>query len=151
MAVTNVSCTRKISWCAGHRVLNHEGKCAHPHGHQYTAEITAVSADGLDRLGRVVDFGVLKEVYQTWVDKWWDHGFIINEEDSELRDALQAIEGSKVYELQGNPTAENLALFLLEYRKFRDDLALSGVKVAKVVVWETPNCCAEASVEDCDE
>lgn len=147
MATTRITCTRKITWCAGHRVLNHEGKCARPHGHQYTAEITAVSADGLDSLDRVIDFSVLKSVYQTWVDRYWDHGFIINEDDEELRTALLAVEGAKVFEMKGNPTAENLAIFLLTHRPFRTDLIESGVSIVRVVVWETPNCCAEAVSE----
>jgi len=64
--------TRKIEFDSGHRVLGHEGKCAHLHGHRYVAEITVESA-GLDSLGRVVDFSVIKEKVGKWVDENWEY------------------------------------------------------------------------------
>src|SRR5262249_14498003 len=54
-----VTCTRLLQFDAGHRVYQHEGKCANLHGHRYTAEITA-QAEALDKIGRVIDFSVLK-------------------------------------------------------------------------------------------
>src|SRR5262249_24520110 len=51
----SVQCARRITFCTGHRVLRHEGKCAHLHGHNYTAIVHAAAPD-LDGLGRVVDF-----------------------------------------------------------------------------------------------
>lgn len=141
-----VSCTRDISWCCGHRVLHHEGKCSQPHGHEYKAQITASPIEGMDRIGRVVDFGVLKGVYQEWVDEHWDHGFIVNHEDQELIHALVQVRGAKVYELSENPTAENLAKFLLTHEKFKRALATYGVEVTSVTVHETPKCSATASI-----
>ena len=55
-----IEITRRLEFDAGHRVLGHEGKCKNLHGHRYSAEIT-VTAPDLDGLGRVIDFGVIKE------------------------------------------------------------------------------------------
>ena len=33
--------TRKLEFDAGHRVMNHESKCATCHGHRYVLEVTA--------------------------------------------------------------------------------------------------------------
>ena len=53
------SCARKIYFCYGHRVMNHESKCATLHGHNGVIWVHAVPTQGLDQLGRVVDFSVL--------------------------------------------------------------------------------------------
>lgn len=149
-----ITCTRKIEWCAGHRVYKHEGKCAYPHGHQYSALITARQIPqigkevGVDSLGRVVDFSVLKTVYQNWVDAYWDHGFLIYEKDDELRLAFKAVPGARVAELPFNPTAENIARFLLTYSPFVQALAQYGVQVTEVEVFETPKCSASAKLTE---
>jgi 6-pyruvoyltetrahydropterin/6-carboxytetrahydropterin synthase len=44
-----------------------------------------------------------------------------------------------------NPTAENMADYILR-TVCPQVLADTAVAVTKVVVWETPNCCAEASL-----
>ena len=48
-----ITCTRRLTFCAGHRVLGHESKCAHPHGHNYVVYVTA-EAEQLDDVGRVM-------------------------------------------------------------------------------------------------
>jgi 6-pyruvoyltetrahydropterin/6-carboxytetrahydropterin synthase len=109
--------------------------------------VEATSASGLDRLGRVIDFAVLKERIGSWIDEHWDHGFIIWKEDTDALAALRKfaeLDGTdqKVFLLDSNPTAENLAEFLLaQCRELLHDCA---VEVQKVVVWETENCFAEA-------
>src|SRR5262249_22784820 len=55
-----ITATRRIQFAAGHRVFGHEGKCRYLHGHNFVALVTA-AADDLDAVGRVIDFGVLKE------------------------------------------------------------------------------------------
>lgn len=138
------SCTRRIQFCAGHRVHLHESKCRNLHGHNYVALFTA-RADQLDGIGRVIDFGVLKERIGGWVDDAWDHGFILWDEDREGAKAVAQVDHQKVYIMPTNPTAENMADHLL-----RDVcpavLAGTGVTVTSVVLWETENCYAEATL-----
>ena len=103
-------CTRRLEVDAAHRVMRHESKCRHLHGHRYVIEVTA-GAEALDDLGRVVDFGVIKSVFGSWLDEKWDHGTIVNEFDVSLI-RLCKEEGWKYYTLKGNPTAENMAKYL---------------------------------------
>ncbi len=141
-----VTITRKLEFDAGHRVMNHESKCATLHGHRYVVEVTA-EAEQLDHIGRIIDFSVLKEKIGTWLDQAWDHNVIIFKDDIETIKALQSIPRKKdPYISDWNPTAENMADFLLK-RICPEVLAGSAVTVTKVTVWETPNCRAEATLE----
>ena len=144
------TCTRSIGIDVGHRVFGHESKCAHLHGHRYKIEITARAA--LDELGRVIDFGVIKGVIGEWLLDQWDHGLLLFRGDPlvELLQGQAVREGvyQKLYVLDENPTAENMARFLL----LRSALLLKEaghpeVEVVKVRVWETPNCYAEACLD----
>jgi 6-pyruvoyltetrahydropterin/6-carboxytetrahydropterin synthase len=139
----NFQCIRRVQFCAGHRVWNHESKCAHLHGHNYVAFFHA-TADALDSLERVIDFSELKSRLGGWIDSHWDHGFILNRDDREAIDAVRAIPGQKLYLIKGNPTAENLAHYLLQCVA-RSQLRGSGVDIVKVVLWETENCYAEVA------
>jgi len=139
-----IICTRRVQFCAGHRVLHHEGKCAHLHGHNYVALLHA-TASSLDGVGRVIDFAVLKERLGGWIDEHWDHGFIVNGQDREALALLRQLPGQKLFVLDGNPTAENMAEFLLRDVAPRQ-LEGTDVEVVRVVLWETENCHAEATL-----
>ncbi|HJW69793.1 MAG TPA: 6-carboxytetrahydropterin synthase [Candidatus Binatia bacterium] len=139
-----ITATRRIQFAAGHRVFGHEGKCRYLHGHNFVALVTA-AADDLDAVGRVIDFGVLKERIGGWIERAWDHGFIVWQDDAEARRALEAVEGQKTYLLAGNPTAENLADHLLRVVG-PDMLAGTGVRLVKVTLHETENGIAEATL-----
>jgi 6-pyruvoyltetrahydropterin/6-carboxytetrahydropterin synthase len=137
--------TRILEFDAGHRVFNHESKCATLHGHRYKVEITA-QADRLDKIGRVIDFSVLKNRIGSWLDEHWDHNVILFIEDKVTINAVSNCPRQKdPFVAMWNPTAENMAEFLLREVcpvKLRD----TNVLVTKVVVWETPNCKAEATL-----
>ena len=142
-----VSITRRFQFCAGHRVYKHESKCAHPHGHNYVllATFEPILGQGLDELGRVIDFSVVKDVLGKWIDENWDHGFIYFEKDYELSEMFSEYHRFKNYVMTENPTAENMALHLLH--KVCPKIFLgSGVKAVKIELWETENCYATASL-----
>lgn len=139
--------TRDFHFDAGHRVLGHEGKCKHAHGHTYTAEVEVapIASNGLDGLGRVIDFGVLKEKVGQWIEENWDHQFLLNAEDTSLGRALTK-EGSQVYWMhRGNPTAENIAAEL--FHAANELLARNGIKVVRVTIRETAKCRATYSMD----
>jgi len=147
-----ITATRRIQFCMGHRVMRHESKCAHLHGHNYVALFTA-SAD-LDDVGRVIDFSVLKVLLGGWIDAHWDHGFVLYEKDHDAIAALESFEPAagmskynerrqKLFLLPSNPTAENIADYLLKV-VCPDRLKDTGVVVTKVRLWETENCYADA-------
>lgn len=137
-----VEAIRILKFDAGHRVVNHESKCRTLHGHEYKAEIFA-SANGLDSLGRVIDFSEIKNKVGSWIDEHWDHALIIFKDDPNLP-LLQQCEGLKpVFVFEKNPTAENMAEFLLT--KSNELLSGTGVKVTKIKLWETSNCYVEVT------
>ena len=85
--------------CAGHRVVGHESKCRHLHGHNYKfhfkvapkvpykvmdeAEFAALKQ--LDDVGRVIDFSVVKTTLCQWLEDNWDHKFLHWEKDELIR------------------------------------------------------------------
>lgn len=118
------------------------------HGHNYVAYFHARSRQqgSLDPVGRVIDFGVLKQRLGGWIDEFWDHAFIVWEQDEELRHALESVRGQRIFLLPENPTAENMASYLLNVVGPLV-LADTAVELVKVQLWETENCCAEVSAE----
>lgn len=142
-----ITCTRRFSFDAAHRVLEHESKCKYLHGHRWEVEITC-SAPRLDNLGRVIDFGEIKRIVGMWIDESWDHNLILNGSDPLLdlpaEHFTAVLMGRGPYILHCNPTAENLASHLHEISsELLNDM---GVKVSRVRVYETPNCYADYSV-----
>ena len=137
-----IICTRRIEFDAAHRVLDHESKCKYLHGHRYAIE-ASFSAENLDSLGRVVDFGVIKELLGNWLDENWDHTTILHEKDKELGEKIASVTGQKIFYLPSNPTAENMADYLL--REICPSLfAGKNVFCCAIVLRETPNCLVEA-------
>ena len=131
------TCTRILEFDAAHRLVDHEGLCAHLHGHRYRAEIECAAP--LDAVGRVVDFSVIKARVGGWIAEQWDHAAIVNAEDTPLLGLLEGIGERRVYHLAGNPTAENIAAELLRVAS----AMLAPIRVVRVRIWETPNCFAE--------
>ena len=143
--MARIQAVRRIQFCAGHRVMGHEGLCACLHGHNYVAFFHA-EADDLDSVGRVIDFGVLKEKLGGWVDEYWDHGFVYFADDAEVAEIfVRQVPEHKRFVLPYNPTAENMARYLLEVVG-PEQLAGAGVRLVKVVLWETENCFAEVTL-----
>ncbi|MBI3316151.1 MAG: 6-carboxytetrahydropterin synthase QueD [Candidatus Omnitrophica bacterium] len=119
---------KEIHFCYGHRLLNYDGKCAHPHGHNGKIEIE-LEAEALDERGMVYDFGDIKEIIQRWVDKELDHRMILKKDDP-LAPLLRGMRET-CFEMDENPTAEALAKLIYEYAKSKK------LPVSKVTFWET--------------
>lgn len=134
--------TRKLEFDAGHRVMNHESKCATLHGHRYVVEVTA-TADNLDSIGRIIDFSVLKAKIGEWIDLHWDHTTIVFEQDLATIQGLHMCPSFKsIWISPWNPTAENMADYLLR-SVCPKVLEGTGVAVIALKLYETPNCWAE--------
>lgn len=159
---TVITCTRRLQFAAGHRVLGHESKCAHLHGHNYTVHVTAQGPingpDRLDPIGRVIDFGVLKYHLGRWIDENWDHGFLVGEQDKMVRALLtgfdvdfqpssiktsDVVRKQKFFVMPYNPTAENIARYLLT-TVCPDLFRGTRITVIEVKIDETDNCSATA-------
>lgn len=121
--------------------MNHESKCRNLHGHNYVAWITC-EAPSLDSLGRVIDFSVIKTVVGDWIDSNWDHGFVLWATDHEAIQAVKAVEDQKLHLMDANPTAENMAAYLMRVANI---MLPENIRCTQVKLFETENCCATAS------
>ena len=138
---------KQIKFCSGHRLLGHEGKCANQHGHNYIAQIF-VSGNQTDELGRIVDFSVINQLFKGWLDDNWDHGLLLWEQDKDAIKAIQSLTENRLFIMPYNPTAENMAKYLLLEVAPALVKQIEGydVTVTKVVIWETENSSAEVAL-----
>jgi len=123
------SVTKRIEFCYGHRLLDYDGICRHPHGHNAVAEIEARS-EALDGRDMVCDFSDIKRIVKEWVDRELDHKMILRQDDP-LVNALETL-GEPVFLVRSNPTAEHIARLLFDYARAQ------GLPVVRVTLWETP-------------
>jgi 6-pyruvoyltetrahydropterin/6-carboxytetrahydropterin synthase len=133
---------RRLCFCAGHRVMGHENKCANLHGHNYVVTVTV--AGKLDKVGRVIDFGAVKAICGKWLEENWDHAFLFYANDADVKVIFMRHPEWRHFECSFNPTAENMATFLLE--RFGDYFKGTGLELRQVLVEETENCSAMAAV-----
>ena len=134
-----ISISRYHDISAGHRVVGHENKCSHLHGHNFRVHFT-VTAEALDDIGRVIDFSVIKAQLCDWLETHWDHRFLMYEAD-ELRIPLQKIASKDIVSCPFNPTAENMAQYLCEVVG-PQQLKGTGCQLIKCTIEETRKCSA---------
>lgn len=140
----------------GHRVHNHESKCAHLHGHNYRVHFEVV-APALDAVGRVMDFSVIKSRLCEWLEQEWDHKFLAWREDPFMQQIFTTLPGrvdfgaaamfqESIIWVPFNPTAENMAEYLVEDVGPRQ-LEGTGCTLQRVVIEETRKCSCSYSRE----
>ncbi len=116
------------NFSSAHQLRGYKGKCENLHGHNYKIEIYARGRE-LNHIGLLVDFVELKEAADDLVT-YLDHKNL-----NEL----------EPFVTEQNPSAENLARFILERLAVRlDD---DRVKIYKVRCFETPTSVATYQVE----
>jgi 6-pyruvoyltetrahydropterin/6-carboxytetrahydropterin synthase len=128
--------TKRIEFCYGHRLLDYDGICKHPHGHNAVAEID-VRTDVLDARNMVADFSDIKRLVKGWIDRELDHKMILRHDDP-LVAPLREL-GEPMFLLESNPTVERIARLIFE--KTHE----LGFHVVTVRVWETPSSFAAYS------
>ena len=127
--MTRHKVTKTVDFCYGHRLMEYNGKCRHLHGHNGLLEVD-LEADSLDSIGMVMDFTRVSDIVKGWVDENLDHKMLLRRDDPVaplLRDL-----GEPIYLLDGNPTAENIAMHI--YHQAHNQ----GLKVAEIRLWESP-------------
>ena len=95
-SATQLSVIRQVKFCAGHRLFRHESKCAFFHGHNYRVDIEVIG-NGVDSVGRVIDFSVIKKRFQGWLEENWDHAFLIFQDDTNALSAIRMVEPTKYF------------------------------------------------------
>ncbi|HKY31720.1 MAG TPA: 6-carboxytetrahydropterin synthase [Candidatus Polarisedimenticolia bacterium] len=128
--------TETVHFCYGHRLLEYQGKCIHPHGHNGKVEIELAS-ERLDRLGMVVDFSDIGDAMKAWIDANLDHRMILRRDDPLC--AVLAGMGEPFHAMEVNPTAEAIA------RVIYDHAAGRNFPVKEVRLWETESSVASYS------
>jgi len=139
---THVTAERFHDFSYGHVVLGHESKCANLHGHNGRVHFT-VAAPQIDSVGRVVDFSYIKERLCIWVEEEWDHRFLISQDHPFA--GILSQHDSTVVVVPFNPTAENLAAYLLHVvgpLQLKD----TGLVLTSVKFEETRKCSATTSL-----
>ena len=116
------------NFSSAHQLRGYKGKCENLHGHNYRIEIYARGRE-LDNIGLLVDFGELKEAADEVV-QYLDHRNI-----NEL----------PPFDVELNPSAENLARYILERVSKR--VGDERVRVYKVRCFETPTSVATYQVD----
>lgn len=111
------------NFSSAHQLRGYKGKCENLHGHNYKIEIYARGRE-LDNIGLLVDFGELKEAADEVV-QYLDHRNI-----NEL----------PPFDVELNPSAENLARYILERVSAR--VGDERVQIYKVRCFETPTSVA---------
>lgn len=100
----SVSVELTFRWPMGHRILGLAGrgaKCRNIHGHNWVAVISLPNDD------QMLEFGEVKHLIGTWIDKHWDHGFMLAGTDPFL--AYLADNHMKFYTTSSPPTTEAIA------------------------------------------
>jgi 6-pyruvoyltetrahydropterin/6-carboxytetrahydropterin synthase len=130
------SVTKRIEFCYGHRLMEYDGVCRHPHGHNAVVEID-IRSDTLDQRNMVADFSDIKRIVKGWIDRELDHKMILRQDDP-LAAVLKQM-GEPMYLLESNPTVERIAQLIYDVSREQ------GLPVARVTVWETPTSWATYS------
>ena len=128
--------TKRIEFCYGHRLLDYDGICKHPHGHNAIVEVD-VSTDALDNRNMVADFSDIKRIVKGWIDRELDHKMILRHDDP-LVAPLRAL-GEPIYILDSNPTVERIAKLIYDHSRELD------INIVAIRVWETPSSFATYS------
>ena len=114
--------TVESTFSSAHQLREYKGSCENLHGHNWRVMVS-IGSEGLDSLGMVVDFRVLKREVEAVIERL-DHKFI---NEVPPFDSI-------------NPTAENISKYI--YEEISESLASEGVKVFRVKVWESEKAAA---------
>ena len=128
----------------GHRVVGHENKCKHLHGHNYRFHFK-VAANELDSIGRVLDFSVIKSKLCMWLEDNFDHKTLIWQHDPILPD-LKKIVPDDIVVTEFNPTAENIAKYIVEEVAV-EQLAGTQCVLIECKIEETRKCSATYKIK----
>ena len=113
---------------SAHYIADYQGKCQRMHGHRWEIE-AVLEGSKLDYMNMIADFADIKACMEYVTDKF-DH-YILNNILNE-----------------SNVTAEYLAKYLFEkidkeIMKKMPHLKHRGVYLARITVWESPECCVK--------
>ena len=123
---------------AAHRLINgYEGKCAHLHGHNYIPTVE-IGSKKLDEMGIVIDFNIIKKLFNEWLVQHWDHSTLVAAHDLPLLEFLTKNQQKHYIFPEGNnTTAEVMAEFLFQKFSFLLKSQYGHLSLLSVTLAET--------------
>ena len=116
----------KTRFAGAHQLTMVGQKCENLHGHNWHIEV-CVAGDKLNQAGVLADFGDIKKAVRAVVKGELDHKFLND---------LNMFEGVQ-------PTSERIAMYIANrVQDLLDQGPGEGVKVSKVMAWESDDACA---------
>lgn len=135
---------KQYTFSSAHQLVDHDGKCRRPHGHNYRVEVILMSAalqSGGPKNGMVRDFADLDAIMKPVIE-------ILDHEDiNERLPALQEVYAIPVMKTIPT-TAEHLAATIFHIVRAKLDRLgeyQQETMVWQVKVWETDKCWAAYS------
>lgn len=132
--------TRYHDISCGHRLVGHKGKCRYLHGHNYRIHFHC--AGDVYENGMVIDFSEIKSSLCDWLEENWDHKLLLWDQDTLWSVMGEYLTDAGAIKVSFNPTAENMAQYLLDV--IGPKQLPAHVTLEKVVVEETRKCSATA-------
>jgi 6-pyruvoyltetrahydropterin/6-carboxytetrahydropterin synthase len=120
--------TTRLEFAAAHRLRGYDGNCARLHGHNWKIDIM-VAGEQLNEIGMLIDFKELKRRGNALLSEL-DH-FYLNDIEP--------------FDLELNPTAENIAFYL--FQRLSQELNNERMYVKSVTAWETDRSAATFSLD----
>ena len=123
--------TKRIEFCYGHRLLDYDGVCKHPHGHNAVGRESTSAPTASTTATWSSTSATSSGSSKGWIDRELDHKMILRHDDP-LVAPLRAL-GEPMYLLESNP----------DRRADREADLRQGARAGRrhrqaVRVWETP-------------
>jgi len=126
-----------------HRLSQLPGKCQKIHGHTFHIELQLTGMLDDNGILASIDFGTLKQIFRSYIDREWDHRLHLNEKDEWAGDLtitdpsgtswMTKLPGLRAW--SDDPTTENCAMWIGEY--MRKEVNVPGITAVKVSIQET--------------
>ena len=121
---------RIFHFSSAHTLPNHEGKCWQLHGHNYKLEVElkgpTLFSDGPSK-GMLIDFKDLDDMIKGLIIEDLDHKYL--------------------NDIVGNPTAENLILWIIHRLRTMTTLG-NSIRFYRIRLWENHKSYVEVGEED---
>jgi 6-pyruvoyl tetrahydropterin synthase/QueD family protein len=131
-----ITISREYWFSAAHRLEGHP-KCGRMHGHNYKL-VVHVTANQVDDLGMIIDYGDLDKIVKPFIDEYLDHYYLVSQANIEGNDPLwmdtRGHQWCRMLPVQ-HSTAELMAWWIGQelHNKLLPFITLEGVEL-----WETP-------------
>ena len=141
--------TKEFSFEAAHALGGYDGPCREIHGHSYRLFVTIKGRPSTDpqdpKLGKVMDFGVLKKIVSEEIISRFDHALVLRSTADEALRKLLSEQFDNLVVVDYQPTCENM---LDDFSRRISARLPEGVVLHSLRLHETATSYAEWYAED---